>query len=85
MEMRNQDGKNDAMRMPSLVLKQVRRAETFCFGLHSAHCVCVGGRIELSDSYFLFFQRLVMSSSVLPLVSGTRRSTKNAAATHIMP
>lgn len=35
-------------------------------------------------SYF-FFQSLVMSSKVLPLVSGTRRQTKTAAITQMMP
>ncbi len=32
-----------------------------------------------------FFQSLVMSSRVLPLVSGTRRQTKTAAITQMMP
>ena len=39
----------------------------------------------LQYDYRLLRQRAVISSSVLPLVSGTARHTKRAAATHITP
>ena len=35
--------------------------------------------------YFFFFQRLLMSSRVLPLVSGTSFHTNSAATTQMMP
>lgn len=44
-----------------------------------------GSAGPLQRLYFLFFHSLVISSRVLPLVSGTRRQTKRAARTHITP
>ena len=35
--------------------------------------------------YLFFFQSLLISSSVFPLVSGTQRQTKRAAATQMIP
>ena len=40
---------------------------------------------EAGESYLFFFHRRLISSSVLPLVSGTKRHTKMAAMTHMTP
>ena len=42
-------------------------------------------RMRFLQTYFLFFQSLVISSRVLPFVSGTSFHTKIAATTQIIP
>lgn len=55
---------------------------------HPASSIACGVRVKKMIKqcfYFFFFQRLLMSSRVLPLVSGTSFHTNSAAATQMMP
>lgn len=49
------------------------------------HSLLYSAGLKFLRTYFFFFQSLVISSSVLPFVSGTSFHTKRAAATQIIP
>ena len=69
------------LKIPNLYLSK-RKGATETYRLHLFYIYKI---LKEREFYLFFLQILLMSSRVLPFVSGTQHQTKKAAATQMMP